>query len=137
MGKNGKFKINRLGQKKNIFTHLYNLKVVENNKEIEIACSCSNKHQYANVGAIPLENSVFKNAHLEKKSLLVKKELSRAVNNFAFEDSSIQNLEDITEKVFNTKIYIVEGKHVQLSEESMKQMQLKIFATDVMEQLFG
>lgn len=136
LGKNAEFEIDRLEREKNIITHLDNLKVVDNHKTIEKSVYLLEEMlKDAQDNSIPLDNSVVEKAHLEKQRLLAEKELRRALNNFAVEDSSIQNLEIITEKVSNAKTYNVESKYVEQGEELMKKMQLNISAKDVLELL--
>ncbi len=136
LNKTADFEIDRLEREKNIYTHLHNLKVVENHKTIEKSIHMLDEMiKDAQIHDIPLDNSVIDKAYHEKSRLLAEKELRRALNNYTVEDSSLDNLAVLTEKATNAKTYSVEPKFVEQGEEIMRKMQLNIGAKDVLELL--
>jgi len=136
LNKSSDFEIDRLEREKKIYTHLENLKVVENHKTIEKSVYLLDEMlKEAQIHEIPLDNSVIEKAHNEKSRLLAEKELRRALNNYTVDDSSLENLAVVTEKVTNSKAFNVEAKFVEQGEDIIKKMQLNIGAKDILELL--
>jgi hypothetical protein len=136
LNKSADFEIDRLEREKKIYTHLENLKVVENHKTIEKSVYLLDEMlKEAQIHEIPLDNSVIEKAHNEKSRLLAEKELRRALNNYTVDDSSLENLAVVTEKVTNSKEFNVEAKFVEQGEDIIKKMQLNIGAKDILELL--
>ncbi len=138
LSKQADFEIDRLEREKKIFNHLDNLKVVENHKTIEKSVFLLDEMlKDAKLHDIPLDGSVVEKAQLQKNRLLSEKELRKALNNFTVENSSLENLDVLTEKVNIAKEFFVEEKFVEQGEEIMRKMKLNILARDILELLCG
>lgn len=136
LNKSAEFEINRLEREKKIYNHLENLKVVGNHKTIEKSVHLLDEMlRNAQDNQIPLDNSVIEKAQHEKNRLLAEKELRRALNNYTVDDSSLDILAVLTEKVTNANAFNVEAKFVDQGEEIIKKMQLNIAAKDILELL--
>lgn len=133
---NAEFEIDRLEREKKIYIHLDNLKVVDNHKTIEKSVYLLDEMlRDAKERDIPLDLSVVEKAEFQKKRLLAEKELRKALMVFNVDNSSIDNLNILTEKTNTAIEYNVEQKYTETGEDIMKKMQLNIGAKDVLDLL--
>ena len=136
LNKNADFEIDRLEREKKIFSHLDNLKIVDNHKTIEKSVFLLEEMlKDAQDHNVPLDNNVVDKAFMEKSRLLAEKELRKILMNFTVEHSTLDNLTVLTEKTTNAKNFNVESKYTDNGEDLMKKMQLNIGAKDVLEML--
>ncbi len=133
---NAEFEIDRLEREKKIFIHLDNLKVVDNHKTIEKSVYLLDEMlRNAKQNNIPLDLSVVERAEFHKKRLLSEKELRKALIVFNVDNSSLENLNVLTEKTYIAKEYNVEAKYTEIGEDIIKKMKLNLGAKEVLDLL--